>query len=109
MGFFDKGIKVISNEELGRRVKESHLKYLQRVEENTPLWIKEGAQMRARRESQKISQAEVSELVGVCTQTLVRLECGKPVKRRDMMKKSYETAMNFILLRRKMDLKKYGS
>ena len=67
------------------------------------------AQMRARRESQKISQAEVSELVGVCTQTLGRLECGKPVKRRNMMKKSYETAMNFILLRREMDLKKYGS
>ena len=109
MGFFDKGIKTISNEELGRRVKESHLKYLQRVEENTPLWQQEGAQMRARRESQKISQAELSELVGVCTQTLGRLECGKPVKRRNMMKKSYDTAMNFILLQRKLELKKYGS
>ena len=79
------------------------------VAENTPLWIKEGAQMRARRESQKISQAELSELVGVCTQTLGRLEGGKPVKRRNMMKKSYDTAINFILLRRELELKKYGS
>lgn len=65
--------------------------------------------MRARRESQKISQAELSELVGVCTQTLGRLEGVKTVKRREMMKKSYDTAMNLILLRREMELKKYES
>lgn len=106
MGFFDRNI---SNALLGKRVREAQDRHRIYVAENTPLWIKEGAQMRARRESQKISQAEVSELVGVCTQTLGRLEGGKPVKRRDMMKKSYETAINFILLRREMDLKKYGS
>lgn len=106
MGFFDRDI---SNALLGKRVREAQDRHRIYVVENTPLWIKEGAQMRARRESQKISQAEVSELVGVCTQTLGRLEGGKPVKRRDMMKKSYETAMNFILLRREMDLKKYES
>ena len=106
MGFFDRNI---SNALLGKRVREAQDRHRIYVAENTPLWINEGAQMRARRESQKISQAEVSELVGVCTQTLGRLEGGKPVKRRDMMKKSYETAINFILLRREMDLKKYGS
>lgn len=58
--------------------------------------------MRARRESQKISQAELSELVGISPQTLGRFEKGKSVKRREMLKKSYETAMNLILLQRKM-------
>lgn len=106
MGFFDRDI---SNALLGKRVREAQDRHRVYVAQNTPIWTKEGAQMRARRESQKISQAEISELVGVCTQTLGRLECGKPVKRRNMMKKSYETAINFILLRREMDLKKYGS
>lgn len=106
MGFFDRDI---SNALLGKRVRDAQDRHRLYVAQNTPIWIKEGAQMRARRESQKISQAELSELVGVCTQTLGRLEGGKPVKRRDMMKKSYETAMNFILLQRKMNLKKYES
>ncbi len=106
MGFFDKDI---SNALLGKRVREAQDRHRLYVAENTPIWINEGAQMRARRESQKISQAEISELVGVCTQTLRRLEEGKSVKRRDMMKKSYETAINFILLRREMDLRKYES
>ena len=106
MGFFDRDI---SNALLGKRVREAQDRHRLYVAENTPLWRQEGAQMRARRESQKISQAELSELVGVCTQTLGRLEGGKPVKRRNMMKKSYDTAMNFILLQRKLELKKYGS
>ena len=106
MGFFDRDI---SNALLGKRVREAQDRHRMYVAENTPLWIKEGVQMRARRESQKISQAELSELVGVCTQTLGRLEGGKPVKRRNMMKKSYDTAINFILLRRELELKKYGS
>ena len=105
MGFFDRDI---SNALLGKRVREAQDRHRLYVAENTPLWRQEGAQMRARRESQKISQAELSELVGVCTQTLGRLEGGKPVKRH-MMKKSYDTAMNFILLQRKLELKKYGS
>ena len=106
MGFFDKDI---SNALLGKRVRDAQDRHRMYVAQNTPLWIKEGTQMRARRESQKISQAELSELVGVCTQTLRRLEEGKSVKRRNMMKKSYDTAMNFILLQRKMDLRKYES
>lgn len=106
MGFFDRDI---SNALLGKRVREAQDRHRIYVAENTPIWINEGAQMRARRESQKISQAEISELVGVCTQTLGRLEWGKPVKRRNMMKKSYETAINFILLRREIDLRKYES
>ena len=106
MGFFDRDI---SNALLGKRVREAQDRHRMYVAENTPLWIKEGAQMRARRESQKISQAELSELVGVCTQTLGRFEGGKSVKRRNMMKKSYDTAINFILLRRELELKKYGS
>ena len=50
MGFFDRDI---SNALLGKRVREAQDRHRLYVAENTPIWINEGAQMRARRESDK--------------------------------------------------------
>lgn len=109
MSFFDKDIEKMTDEDLGRRVRENQMKRRKYVEENTPLWIKEGAELRTIRESQKISQKELSELIGVCPQTLGRLENGKPIIRRYSVQKSYKTAMELISLRRDVGLKKYES
>ena len=99
----------MTDEDLGRLIRENQMKRRKYIEENTPLWIKEGAKMRARRESQKISQKELSELIGVCPQTLGRLENGKPIIRRYSVQKSYQTAMELISLRREGKFKKYES
>lgn len=79
----------ITDEELGARIKANHEKYLERVALQTPQWIQEGLKLK-----------EISENVGVSSQVVAKLEKGKPVRSRKMLKQSYQTALKFIQLQR---------
>ena len=94
----------LSNSEIGRKVRISWFKYQEYVEENTPLWQLEGIRLREKRKARKISQKELSQYIGICTQTLAKLEKGEPVRSRKMMKQSYETSCELITLKREQGL-----
>ena len=68
------GEKEVSNDYLAEKLRESYNRYKEYVEENTPLWRKEGVEMRNKREEQGISQRYLGELVGVSSQTIARME-----------------------------------
>lgn len=95
----------MDNEEIGARVRRNMEKHRAYVEAHTPIWQKEGAIMQATRTGMGITQCEVSELIGVSTQTLRKLERGQSVRSRKMMKQSYETAIDFINMKRTLSLK----
>lgn len=94
----------MSNETLGTKLRRNIEEHRNYVEAHTPIWQKEGALMQATRTGMRISQREVSELISVSTQTLRKLERGQSVRSRKMMKQSYETAIDFINLKRTLSL-----
>lgn len=94
----------LSDIEIGKKVRISWLKYQEYVAENTPLWQQEGDKLRDKRKAQKISQKELSQYIGICPQTLAKLEKGEPVRSRKMMKQSYETSCELITLKREQTL-----
>lgn len=94
----------MSDEALGAKLRRNMEKRREYVAQQTPFWQKEGALMQATRTGMGISQREVSEMIGVSTQTLRKLERGQSVRSRKMMKQSYETAIDFINLKRTLSL-----
>ena len=48
-----------------------------------------------------VTQKRLSDLIGISSQTLGRLEKGEPVRSRRMMKESSLTALNLVELQRK--------
>lgn len=90
----------LSDAEIGKKVRISWFKYQEYVEENTPRWQQEGITLRDKKKAQKISQKELSQYIGICPQTLAKLEKGEPVRSRKMMKQSYETSCELITLKR---------
>ena len=94
----------LSDSEIGRKVRVSWFKYQEYVEENTPLWQLEGIKLRGKRKARKISQKDLSQCIGICTQTLAKLEKGEPVRSRKMMKQFYETSCELIKLKREQGL-----
>lgn len=90
----------ITNEELGAILKANHEKYLERVALLTPQWIHEGLKLKKIRKHLNITQKEISENVGVSSQVVAKLEKGKPVRSRKMLKQSYQTALKCIQLQR---------
>lgn len=90
----------ISDKELGKRVREAHLRHLKRIEENTPLWQQEGAEKRRRRDNHKITRQEMKEKMGISEQTIAKFENGGSVRSRNMLSKSFDTAIDCILLER---------
>lgn len=90
----------ITNEELGARVKAGHEKYLARVELLTPQWVREGQELKELREQLNITQKQISENVGISPQVVGKLEKGKPVRSRKMLKQSYQTSLKLIQLQR---------
>lgn len=95
----------MSNETSGAKLQrniEEYRAYI--VEAHAPLWQKEGALMQATRTGMGITQHAISELFGVSTQTFQKLKKGQYVCSRKMMKQSYETAIDFINLKRTLSL-----
>ena len=90
----------LSYEEFGRKKEQERENYRRKVEKETPVWQDEGAKMHAQRANLKVSRTELCPLVGVCKSTISRLEKGLPVQRRKMLKAAYNTALNYIQLRR---------
>lgn len=90
----------LSYEEFGRKKEQEREDYRRKVEKETPGWQDEGTKMRSKRDSLKISRTELRPLVGTCENTISRLEKGLPVQRRKMLKAAYNTALNYIQLRR---------
>ena len=97
----------MTNEMLGARVRRNVEKHRAYVEAHTPIWQKEGAVMQATRIGMGITQCAVSELIGVSTQTIRKLERGQSVRSRKMMKQSYETAIDCIEMKRKLSLQQF--
>ena len=88
--------KTVSNDYLAEQLRESYSRYKEYVAKNTPLWQQEGAEMRAIREEQGLSQKHLGELVGVSSQTIARMEKGKPVRSRIMLITSCKTVMKLL-------------
>lgn len=88
--------KTVSNDYLAEQLRESYRRYKKYVAKNTPLWQQEGAEMRAIREEQGISQKYLGELVGVSSQTIAKMEKGKPVRSRIMLITSCKTVMKLL-------------
>ena len=97
----------MTNEMLGARVRRNVEKHRAYVEAHTPIWQKEGAVMQTTRIGMGITQCAVGELIGVSTQTIRKLERGQSVRSRKMMKQSYETAIDFIDMKRKLSLQQF--
>lgn len=98
------GEKEVSNDYLAEKLRESYNRYKEYVEENTPLWRKEGVEMRNKREEQGISQRYLGELVGVSSQTIARMEQGKPVRSRKLLVTACRTIMDYIYSNQQSDI-----
>lgn len=99
----------MSNEALGAKVRWNMEKRREYVAQQTPFWQKEGIIMQTTRTSMGITQRAVSELIGVSTQTIRKLERGQSVRSRKMMIQSYETAIDLINLKRTLSLEQLKS
>ena len=86
----------ITNETLGAIVRkniEAHQAY---VEQQTPIWKEEGKDLWNRRIARGITQQTMSERIGVCTQTISKLENGKSVRSRKLMQHAYGMALDLV-------------
>jgi len=90
----------ISDSELGAKVKIAHQKHLDYVEEMTPTWQAEGAELRKVREDLNISRHELSQYIGVCDQVIAKFEKGLSVRSRNMLSQSFKTSLELIQLKR---------
>lgn len=81
---------------IGAKVRHNHEVHLARIAELTPKWIDEGKQFRALREDMKISRIELSQEIAVSDQVIKKLEDGKSVRSRKMLKKSFENGCALI-------------
>lgn len=86
----------ISNDYLAEQLRKSYIRYKEYVTKNTPSWQQEGAEMRAIREEHGISQRYLGELVGVSSQTIAKMEKGKPIRSRIMLITSCKTVMSLL-------------
>lgn len=88
------------NEYVGRRVRENQEKQRQKKSQMATTWLSEGQQFKTAREKSLISQAEVSKNIGADESVIRRFENGLYVKRRPVIKATYQLALETILLRR---------
>lgn len=94
---------------IGAKVRHNHKEHLARVAELTPKWVDEGKQFRALREDMKISRPELSETIDVSAQVIKKLEDGKSVRSRKMLRKSFENGCALIQHRRNDALTKFNN
>ena len=81
---------------IGEKVRKNREEYLASIVKNTPKWIDEGKLFRALREDMKISRIELSQEIAVSDQVIKKLEDGKSVRSRKMLKKSFENGCALI-------------
>lgn len=93
---------LISDKSLGRKIKCAHEKHLENVKKNKPLWEEEGRKLRDKRELHEISRLELSEWIGICEQTIAKLESGRYVRSRKILVGSYKMAIELITNGRKL-------
>ena len=91
-------MEVLSNEQLGAKIRENHQKHLERIAEMTPVWEKEGLELRERRTRLNISQKQIGQSIGVNTRVISKLENGKYIDRRKLVITSYCTSIKCIAM-----------
>ena len=94
---------------IGEKVRKNREEYLASIVKNTPKWVDEGKQFRALREDMKISRPELSETIDVSVQVIKKLEDGKSVRSRKMLRKSFENGCALIQHRRNAALTKFNN
>lgn len=98
--YIDKYGDRLSDEALGRKVRENHEQYKQKVEASREKWEKEGKEYKELRQKLKISQSEVAAGIGVHPNTVGNFEKGGNVRSRDMFRQSSITTMKYIQIQR---------
>lgn len=73
------------------------------IEQMTPIWRRDGEELRHIRESLRISRDEVSFYIGASKSVIARLEAGKPIQRRIVVETSYRTMLHMIPLLRQLE------
>ena len=107
MAYIKKYGDSVNDSEIGAKWRKSFIEYCKYVEKKRPFWIQEGAELRAERQCQKISQKELCELMGICTQSLRKLENGEPIRDRNVKVHSFKNAIKLTILEREKKSKFY--
>ena len=93
-------INDLTDAELGAKVREAHKKHERYKEIMKPTWQQEGKELRAIREGLRIPRRKVSECLGTCLDVVAKLEKGEYIQRRNLVKNSYITALNYLQMLR---------
>ena len=94
--FLDKYGKDMSNEEIGKLVRNAFYAAQEAAQAKKARRTEEGARLRTQRERQHISRRTMSDWIGVSEQTITNLEKGQPVQSPNVLIKSYENGLQFI-------------
>lgn len=82
---------------------KNHEVYLRKMK---PIWEREGLELRQKRELLHVSQKELGLQIGVSPSLISRLELGRSVSRRTLLKKAYLTAIELFLRKQQEHLTK---
>lgn len=94
-----KKIKMNLKEKIGADVLAAQEKRKMDIKKNSKLWKREGNRLRKIREKLRISRSQVQKHIGCAYSVLSRLEGGEFIKRRNVIVRSYITALNYLALR----------
>ena len=94
---------------IGAKVRHNREEHLANIAKNTSKWKYEGKKFRALREDMKISRIELSDVIDVSAQVRKKLEDGKSVRSRKMLRKAFENGCTLIQYKRNDTLKTFGT
>lgn len=77
--------------------RKGYYNYSEYVKRMKSTWIRQGQDLRNKRELLGISQQEVGNRIGASPSLISKLELGNSVSRRELLIKSYQTALELIL------------
>ncbi len=83
-------------------VNEYYRKKENPVRRMTPIWKREGQELRRKRELLELSQTTIGTQIGASASLISKLELGHGVQRRELLTKAYQTALE-LFLRKKQE------
>lgn len=92
----------LTDAELGAKIRRNRQEYEAYARMMAPSWKEEGKKLRAKRKELKISRKTLGELIDTSQQVIKKLEDGKSISRRKILKKAHENGCDLIQMRRNL-------
>ena len=83
---------------LGQKVRENREKREERNRKMHPIWLKEGQALKRQRESMRVSQKKLAQMLEVSAKLIRKIESGVYIQRRKPIVRAYQLTLENITM-----------